>query len=237
MTFNPMIDTRSCEPAAKTGPVSTMKPARMALLLVALLSSGCASYNRDHFTVGSVPDDYRTRHPIIVTESERAVDLVVTSDAHALSTRDTNVVKAMGHRFRVSGAKSIAIIIPSGSRNEAAARRLAHDTVGVLQGTGVSAASIVIQHYDASGHGDSAALRLAYSDLVAGVDSQCGTWNEDILETTENRNYENFGCATQNNLAQMIANPADLLGPQGETPLDSERRTNVIKNWRTNGNN
>ena len=34
----------------------------------------------------------------------------------------------------------------------------------------------------------------------------------------------NLGCANQHNLAAMVANPADLLGPRSETARPSERR-------------
>ncbi len=67
------------------------------------------------------------------------------------------------------------------------------------------------------------------------MESACGQWNEDILDTTQNRNYENFGCATQKNLAAMVANPEDLLGPRGESEIDATRRTNVINDWRDFG--
>ena len=126
-------------------------------------------------------------------------------------------------------------MIPSGSRNEAAARRLAHQVAGVLQGKGVREGQIYIHHYQASGYGESATLRLVFADIKAGVPSQCGEWNEDIIETSENRNYSNFGCATQKNLAAMVANPADLLGPRGVSAIDSERRTNVIRDWQEFG--
>ena len=46
---------------------------------------------------------------------------------------------------------------------------------------------------------------------------KCGRWPEDILETSENKHYANFGCSYQNNLAAQIANPADLLGPRKQT--------------------
>jgi pilus assembly protein CpaD len=36
-----------------------------------------------------------------------------------------------------------------------------------------------------------------------------------------------MGCATQRNLAAMVANPEDLVHPRGETPRPSERRDTV----------
>lgn len=199
------------------------------------LLSGCASYERDHFVVGSVPDDYRTRHPIVVSQSEATEDIVVSAHARKMSVRDRGVVDAFASRYRQSGAKEIAILIPSGSRNEAAARRVAYDVAHELGKRGVPERRIRIQHYNAAGYGDAAAVRLAFADLKARVDSQCGQWNDDIVDTDENRNYRNFGCATQQNLAAIVANPADLLGPRGESEIDSTRRTNVINDWQDFG--
>lgn len=222
-----------------TGLAELRKPSAVAgrmlgatIAVTMLFASGCASYNRDHFTVGSVPDDYRTRHPIVVSESERAKDIVVPRHLKKLTLRDRDVVREMALQFRSSGAKSIAVLIPAGSPNEKAARNAAHDAVREITNVGIRSGRIMVKHYDASNHGSSATLRLVYTDLSAAVSSQCGQWDEDILDTRENRNYSNFGCATQNNLAQMIANPADLLGPRGMSEIDSTKRTAIIEQWR-----
>ena len=203
-----------------------------SLLLTMALASGCASYNRDHFTVGSVPDDYRTRHPIIVSENETSQDIVIPRHSQKLTLRGRDVVRDMGYKFKNSGAKSIAILIPSGSANEHAARKAASDAVEELGDIDISSSRIMVRHYDASGFGTSATLRIVFTDLAASVDSKCGQWDEDIIETAENKNYANFGCATQNNLAQMIANPADLLGPRAMSEIDSTKPTQVIEDWR-----
>ena len=54
------------------------------------------------------------------------------------------------------------------------------------------------------------------------------------MDNPENRNYQNFGCATQSNLAAIVANPSDLLGPRGESEIDATRRDQVITDWREN---
>ena len=216
----------------------TRRPGGRKWMLAGLLAAGtvamtgCASYNQDQMTVGSVPDDYRLRHPIIVSENETARDIVIPRNLKQLSLRDRDIVKGIGSDFRRSGAKSIMILIPSGSPNEHAARQAASQAVAELKQAGVGAHQISISHYSAAQHGESATLRIAYSDLAAGIASQCGQWNEDITATSANRNYYNFGCATQNNLAQMVANPADLLGPRAMSEVDSTKRTGVIEDWR-----
>lgn len=230
------LKSRLAEPSKLRRLSKVAKVSSGAALLVSLaLVSGCANYSKDHFTVGSVPDDYRSRHPIIVSESETVKDIVVSSGARSLSDRDIQTIRSIAFGFRRSGAKNIAILIPSGSPNEKAARNLASGAIAELKKNNISATRISVQHYSAEDHGESATLRLVYTDLTAEVAGKCGQWNEDLLDTADNNNYQNFGCATQNNLARTIAHPSDLLGPRGESDIDSTRRANVIDNWRNFG--
>ena len=69
------------------------------------------------------------------------------------------------------------------------------------------------------------------------VASQCGLWPNDLgiapgAEDHMNRPSWNHGCSTQHNLAAMVANPNDLLGPRAETPADSARRQAAITRYR-----
>jgi pilus assembly protein CpaD len=209
--------------------------ATIALVAAAGLGAGCASYDRNHYVAGAVPDDYRTRHPIVVRQDENSQDIVVSPNSRGLSYRDRAVAQTFASRFNQSGSARMAILVPAGSANQAAATRMAQQIVVVLAERGIARRRISIQTYDASQHGDAATLRLVYTGTTAEVESACGQWNEDILDTTQNRNYENFGCATQKNLAAMVANPEDLLGPRGESEIDATRRTNVINDWRDFG--
>ena len=203
--------------------------------LVGILLASCASYERDHVIVGSVPSDYRTKHPIVISESEVVEDLVVSHTMRSMSLRHENVVRNFAIRFKRSGARSIQVFVPSGSPNEAAARRIAGQAVGLMRELDVNGAQINLTSYHASGHGESATVRLSYNAMSADVATKCGRWEEDLTDTRENLNYGNFGCATQNNLAKMVANPEDLLGPRGESEIDATRRDNVISDWRENG--
>jgi pilus assembly protein CpaD len=209
--------------------------AAAAMLAAAGLTSGCASYDRNHFVVGSVPDDYRTRHPIVVRQDEAAQDIVVSPNARGLSARDKSVVQSFTSRFKGSNSSQMAVLIPSGSPNSAAARRVGQQVVALMAESGIDRRRISMHSYDATKHGDAATVRLVYLATKAEVESACGQWDEDILDTYENRNYQNFGCATQKNLAAMVANPEDLLGPRGESEIDATRRTNVINDWRDFG--
>ena len=81
-----------------------------------------------------------------------------------------------------------------------------------------------------------ATLRLHYPLMVAAA-GPCGLWPDDLgpsydTKHFENRQYYNFGCATQRNLASMAAEPADLVQPRAEGPAYTAKRTFGIDKWR-----
>ena len=80
----------------------------------------------------------------------------------------------------------------------------------------------------------SAPIRVSYVAVRAQT-NKCGRWPEDILDDPENKHYADFGCSYQNNLAAQVANPADLIGPRKQTPIDAENRMTVIDLYRTRG--
>ncbi len=211
-----------------------VKAITIAALLSAAMLGGCANSSRDHFIVGSTPDDYRTRHPIVVSESEISEDIPVSANMREMSFRDYNLVVDISRRFRRSGGRSIQVMVPSQSVNEVAARKISKQIVAAMLERGVKRSQISMASYHAGGHSSVAPIRISFIALAANV-GECGKWEENIIADAENRQYQNFGCATQNNLAQMIANPADLLGPRGESPIDAQRRGKVISNWKANG--
>ncbi len=72
-----------------------------------------------------------------------------------------------------------------------------------------------------------APVRLSYSTVVAKTPSRCGQWPNDLasgdsLNGWQNKEYWNFGCASQQMIATQVADPRDLMGPAAETPPDSQ---------------
>lgn len=69
------------------------------------------------------------------------------------------------------------------------------------------------------------------------LDHPCGQWPHDIgpadMEVNAtNRPHWNHGCATQHNLAAMVANPNDLLQPRAEGAVDQTRRQTALGKYR-----
>ncbi|TIL79064.1 MAG: pilus assembly protein CpaD, partial [Mesorhizobium sp.] len=98
----------------------------------------------------------------------------------------------------------------------------------------ISRNRIVITTYQSASAEASAPIRVAYVSVKAQTD-RCGRWPEDLMQTSENKHYADFGCSYQNNLAAQIANPTDLLGPRKQSDIDAENRSAVIDVYRQRG--
>lgn len=204
--------------------------ARLLLAVAAVaLVAGCAQ-KRDSVVVGAIPDDYRTNHPIVIAEKEETLDLPVgASDRGATHSQRASLEGFLANYDR-SAAPPLTIMKPSGSTNAVAASAVAKDFAQIARKTGVPAHRIMIASYQASAEEVSAPVRVAFTAMRAQT-GQCGRWPADVLETSDNKHYANFGCSYQNNVAAQVANPADLLGPRKPSPIDAENRGNVIGDY------
>lgn len=194
-------------------------------LFVTLALAGCA--NTHHVTVGAVPDDYRTNHPITIQERERTADIPVSRNDKKLSTAQRSIVQNAVDGYRRQGSGMVFVLLPEGSANQTAAYRISMDIAKILRQGGVLATNIATQSYQVNNPEVSAPVRISYYAMTAGT-GPCGRWPDDMLNTAENKHYANFGCATQANLAAQVANPADFLGPRATAPLNGTRNDRVI---------
>lgn len=209
--------------------------ATVAILAVATaaLLAGCA--RRDSVVVGAIPDDYRTNHPIVISEKDKTLDLPVLASAQGVSKTQRQALAGFLDGYDTGAAPVLTIAAPSGSANERAAGKVAREFARLAASNGVRPNRIAMTHYQASPEETSAPVRLVYSSIQAQT-GQCGRWPADLLDTADNKHYANFGCSYQNNLAAQMANPADLLGPRKQTSIDAENRNEVIDIYREAGN-
>ena len=57
------------------------------------------------------------------------------------------------------------------------------------------------------------------------VTRECGDWSDNLAVTSSNTPYRNLGCAYQNNVAAMVANPRDFERPRAVTAVSAANRT------------
>ena len=208
--------------------------AGLAILAAAMLFlPGCGSLKKpQHIEVGSIPDDYRTNHPISLAEQEEHLDVLVGASDKSISLAQKSVIQGFVAQYMSNGSGPVQIMLPAGGTNAAAAKRVQGDIVTALRKGGVQSGYIVTTSYAPPSTESANPVRIAYRALAAST-TPCGKWPDDLSKDMENKHYADFGCSYQNNLAAMIANPADLLGPRALSQVDAAKRGEIIKKYQT----
>ncbi len=202
----------------------------LAATAALLLASGCA--NRDSIVVGAVPDDYRTNHPIVISEREKIIDIPVGVSEHRASNTQRVALEGFIANYDRSAGTTVTILVPSGSANAYAASAVAADFTQILRRNGIPEGRIIRRPYQAGASEQAAPIRVSYLTMAASA-GPCGRWTGDLLDNPENRHYTNFGCAYQANLAAQVANPADFLGPRRSGEIDATKRSLAIDIYQT----
>lgn len=75
-------------------------------------------------------------------------------------------------------------------------------------------------------------IRVVVSRMRAGVPG-CPDWSRNLTNDFAGHTHSNFGCATNSNLAAMVANPADLVrGSEGAAIADPQSAYKAIDTYR-----
>jgi pilus assembly protein CpaD len=209
----------------------------VALLGIAMALGACKHTTDDVALTSSVPSDYRLRHPIVIQEADRTIEVFVGSGRSGLMASQRAEVTAMGNTWLRDGTGSLVIEVPANTPNARAAEQSVREIKSLLSAVGVPPRGVTVRHYTPADPRQFATIRINYPRLVADA-GPCGVWPEDIGPSIKNKSYLdnkqywNFGCANQRNLAATVVNPADLVQPRPETPSYVARRTFALGKYR-----
>jgi pilus assembly protein CpaD len=206
------------------------------LLLAGLATAlaGCNAFISSDPTHG-IPLAYQDRHPITVQEGKKSLVLFVGAGRGGLSPTQRAEVTAFAQHWKHEATGGVTIDRPVGGGNDHAANDTLKEALSIIGLAGVPRKGIGIRPYHPR-PGNSATLRLSYP-LTKALAGPCGLWPDDLGPSHERKHFENveyynFGCATQRNLAAMVAEPADLVQPRAEGPAYTAKRTFAIDKWR-----
>ncbi len=228
------------------------RPACARLRLVAALAllaplAGCAT--SDRLKVSAIAsDDYKLRHPIALAQDVSSIDVFPASGT--LDRHTAKQIVTLGEEYLQGGQGPILVLLPrdaglADQRQTVAAIRT------ILARTGVRA-RLDVSTYPVADPRLASPVRLSFAGLKAKVVGRCGEWPSDLGSASsiagwENRQYYNFGCATQSMIAAQTADPRDLVTPRGEEPADTQIRSHAIESirqgqdpttkWSTQGTN
>jgi pilus assembly protein CpaD len=193
---------------------------------VALAAAGCRNDPTAPQVAGWSMVDPSQRHPIIVSQEPQTMQLKIAASSRGLTPPQRSELLDFADHARASDAGNSRLVIsaPAGSANEVASMYAVGQIRQILSDNGFPESSIAVEGYRADGR--EAPVRVSYLRYVA-EGPVCGAWPTNLADQRDNGNYPNFGCANQKNLAAMVANPADLLGPRTESDRPSERRDTV----------
>jgi len=197
------------------------------LVAFALGLSACGGFNG----ADQAQYDVSRVHPISVLSDVATLNIDIPPGQPGLTAADRVAVAGFAGDYRARGHGPLTISTPSGSPNAGSATAVLADVRDALAERGVSGDALAYTPYSASAGDRSAPLILSFKRYVAQA-SNCGDWSKSLTADYANVPPLNFGCATQNNLAAMIADPADLLKAREMTPADADRRNTVLEKYR-----
>jgi len=205
-----------------------------ALVGLAVALGGC---QHDEVATASIPDDYKQRHPIAIEEQNRSIVVFVGHARGGLTAAQRADVMGLASTWLHEGTGAIHIDVPSGTPNARPVAESMREIQAMLAAAGVPPRGVIARPYQPEDKRVLPPIRLTYSKIAA-VAGPCGLWPEDIGPSMknkgwfENKDYYNFGCAYQRNLAAMVDNPSDLEQPRSETPAYTARRTAAFEKYR-----
>ena len=201
------------------------------VLVACILSVSLIGCSHDEQFTGRSPNfnlvDPAQRHPILVSQKPSNLQIAVPRGSSGLTPKARADVLHFAEHYRAGDAGDSRLVIqaPSGSGNEIAAMHAVQQVRVLLTDNGFSDSSISVEAYDA-GKGSEPPVKVSYMRYVAEA-PECGQWPVNVAYQPDNLPMANTGCANQRNLAAMISNPSDLIGPRTMTQRSAERRDMV----------
>ncbi|MEM9705328.1 MAG: CpaD family pilus assembly protein [Pseudomonadota bacterium] len=203
---------------------------QLKILAISALSAASLSACVGGFNGPDAPVDFRENHPIAVDSQVVTLTIDVDQRNNQLSARDEARVKAFAAAYLRNGHGQLTVSAPSGAVEDFDGQELSADIRSAIHEAGVDWGQINGSTYRTSQDLDRRII-VSYTHYIATA-SKCGVWKGIREATRNNLHSPNFGCATQNNLAAMVADPRDLIQPAAFAPGDSIARIRALDQYR-----
>lgn len=191
----------------------------------AFVLAGCDSYRRQLETAGTTPIEADKLHPIGAEIQRPKIDVFGSTDLKRKDSETYFAVLRFVREYRRDGRGPLDIAVAPHARRDLAS------VEAIVRETGIPARMVrVHDRRDGSG-----TITLAYDRVAAVAPDECRYWSKDVTVRAEVDPYPNFGCASQRNLANMVADPTDLVVPKAEDDRNSDRRATTYRIYKDTG--
>lgn len=199
--------------------------AAAAVATLALFLTGCDKYYRELETAGTTPIELDKMHPIGAELQRPKLDVFGSTELQRKDGETYFAVLRFVREYRRDGRGPLDVSVGSNGRKNLASVQ------SVIRDTGIPSQMVRIRdRRDGSG-----TITLAYDRVAAVAPEECRFWHKDITRRAEVDPYPNFGCTTQRNLANMVADPTDIVVPKIEDDRGSDRRAATYKIYKDTG--
>lgn len=209
----------------------------MRHLVIAVFCLGLSACQNGVFSPAEPILPAKTKYPITVQPHIETLKLSPAPVGKGIGDADALRIGAFAANFMRHGHGRLSIESAAAPVSKSAIGQIKAIN-GILAEYGVppsqvewrTAAPVVTAAADAAKN-DETSLVLSYTRYAASS-PPCGDWSKDVASTHDNQPMAGYGCATQNNLAVMLADPADLKRPRKMDPADAARRGAVLEKYR-----
>lgn len=211
---------------------SRLRAGATRLAAIGALSAALAGCQSGSEVTGSTyPTDLRDRHPIVLANGPRVLDIFVDGP-RGFGERERADLEAFLAEYARYGQSRLVAQVPVGTENRAETR------AAVARVRGAAGGRLLVSTYRPADPALASPVRLSFQRLEARVGSTCGLWPQDLGVSdyefnNANLPYWNHGCAVKSNFAAQIADPVDLVRGRQETPPDRGRRMQNIEKLRS----
>jgi len=193
---------------------------RSGVAIAALLTAACTTTT---FKDPAYTEDYRYQYPITVAPRMHTMHIPYAGPGADLDPNMGAQLAYFVEQFKRDGAGAISVSTPEGWEH------VSLEYAGRIASLGVPHDRILLGT-DPTPQPEGE-IEIGYIGYVAET-RPCGDWSVSLATTWENKPNPNLGCSTQQNVAAMVADPRDLLGPRPMDPPDATRQLFVLERYR-----
>lgn len=206
-------------------PLKALVAAGAGLTVLGACASHAPTATPPEYLQGTTLD----RNEIGVEKRTEFLEIDIDASATQLSLRDASRIENFIRLYRERGHGMLIMSLPQSSANPQLAVQAVAEARAAAYANGVNYEEIAGTTH---GQGGAEPLVMAFQVYDAVKPDCLSMASYDYADASSNNDLPSLGCSVRNNVAAMIADPADLLGQREIGSGDAVRREVILTKFR-----